>query len=433
MALNSYSINNRLFDSYLERMNFLNEISIDHPDSISFGSGRPDQSLFSVKDVIAAIPSFQGMARSGIGQAGSGEALNALGQYNKTKGIVNEDIAKLIARDEDIRAHPEDIIVTDGAQEGMAIIINTLFETPDDILLVTDPSYIGFVGYAKLYGVNIVPVKRDEDSVDLDHLDATIRELKKQGKNPKVFYEVPDFHNPTGAYMPLEKRKQLIQMAEKHNFLIVEDNPYGYFIYDTEKIPTLKALDTQQRVIHLGGFSKTIFPAIRMGYLVADQRFRSNGRTVTLAEELKKTKSFITVNTSPLLQAMVGGFLHQLDYSLRQFCSVMVRTYKTKRDAMIEALNLNFPASQPWTREIKWRKPQGGFFLVMDIPFQITDSLLNQCVEEFSVIVCPMSFFRLDENSGANQVRLAFSNLPVETIREGVRRLALFIKKNIPN
>ncbi|MCP5047588.1 MAG: hypothetical protein GY940_10475, partial [bacterium] len=96
----TFSINNRLFDSYLERMNFLNEISILHPNSISFGSGRPDQSLFSVKDVLSAIPDYSGISHLKIGQAGSGEYLNALGQYNKTKGIVNEDIVKLIANDE---------------------------------------------------------------------------------------------------------------------------------------------------------------------------------------------------------------------------------------------------------------------------------------------------------------------------------------------
>ena len=427
----SYAINNRLFDDYLERMNFLNEISILHPESISFGSGRPDQSLFSVKDVLEAIPDYQGISKLTIGQAGSGEFLNALGQYNKTKGIINEDIAKLIANDENIEAHPEDIITTDGAQEGMAIIINTLFETPEDVLLVTDPSYIGFVGYAKLYGVHIVPVKRDGDCVNMDHLETVIRELKKQGKNPKVFYEVPDFHNPTGAYMPLDKRKKLIELAEKHNFLIVEDNPYGYFIYDTEKIPTMKSLDNYKRVIHLGGFSKTIFPAIRLGYLVADQKFRSNGREIVLSEEFKKTKSFITVNTSPLLQAMAGGLLQQQGYSLRRFCQPMTDMYKTKRDAMDEALSEYFPSSETWAGGVSWKKPHGGFFLVINTPFAIDNTLLKKCVEEYSVIVCPMSFFCLDEAAGGNQVRLAFSNLPVEGIREGIKRLARFIKDHV--
>jgi (S)-3,5-dihydroxyphenylglycine transaminase len=425
MKEKEFVINTRLFDDYMERMNFLNEVSILNPNAISFGSGRPDKNFFDVKEIIANFHSYAHLHVSGEEELE--EFYNDLGQYNKTNGIINDIIAKLLLNDEDIKVEPEDIIVTIGGQEGMAIVINSIFESTDDVLLVSDPSYIGFVGYAKIYGTPIVSVDRDDDSVCLDHLETTIKKLKKQGKNPKIFYEVPDFHNPTGTYMPLYRRKGLIELAEKYNFFIVEDNPYSYFLYDGEKIPTLKALDKYQRVIQLGSFAKTIFPSLRLGYLVVDQSFNYKGRTVKLVDEFKKVKSFITVNTSTLLQAMVGSYLQKQDFSFKKSCARKIDMCRKKRNAMIDALELHFPGMDA----IYWNKPVGGFFLSMNIPFPITNELLQECVEEYKVIFCPMSFFYINEEVGARQVRLAFSNLSIEKIREGIHRLAKFIKSKL--
>lgn len=435
MTPKNYKINHHLFDPYVESMNFLNEVSIINPDAISFGSGRPDKNFFDVKNIVDNFHSFADSHSSGDGESAA-DFYNGLGQYNKTKGIINDTLSRLLQNDENIGADPEDIMMTDGAQEGMAIVINSLFDfsANKDVLLVSDPSYIGFVGYAKIVGMPVVPVARKEDSVDMEHLETTILGLKKQGKNPKVFYEVPDFHNPTGTYMPLEKRKQLIDLAEKHNFLIVEDNPYGYFRYDTEKIPTLKALDKHQRVIYLGSFAKTLFPSLRLGYLVVDQQIahpENKNQKIKLMEEFKKTKSFITVNTSTLLQAMAGSFLQKHNCSMIDFCRPKVEAIRKKRDIMIESLALHFPAGEAWTEKIKWNRPVGGFFLVIDIPFKMTPELLKECVDNYSVIFCPMSFFCLDPETGSHQIRLAYSPRSHEEIREGIQRLARFIKDQI--
>lgn len=432
MKEKEFTINSRLFDHYLERMNFLNEISIDYPGAISFGSGRPDQHFFNVKEIHSSFHTFvsQGDPEGREDEDGAAYC-NYLGQYNRTKGIINDSIVKLLENDEGIKCRPEDIIMTDGAQEGMAIVINGLFESQDDVLLVSDPSYIGFVGYAKIYGVPICPVKRERDGIDPDHLEKSVLKLKKAGKNPKVLYEVPDFHNPTGDYLPLEKRKRLLELAETHNFLILEDNPYGYFRYDVEKIPTLKAIDTRQRVIHLGSFSKTLFPSTRLGYILADREIHTGGKKVKLIEELKKVKSFTTVNTSTLLQAMVGGYLKQQDFSLKRSCAEIVAATRLKRDAMIEALHEQFRGNGSAYDAVTWNKPAGGFFLVIDIPFPMTEDLLKECVERYSVIFCPVSFFCINEETGSRQIRLAFSNLSIEKIRTGIDRLAGFIKEKI--
>ncbi|NJD03766.1 MAG: PLP-dependent aminotransferase family protein [Ruminiclostridium sp.] len=416
-------MNRNLFDSYLESMNFLNEVSINYPSAISFASGRPYKDFFNVESAISGIKSY--VKANKPEKQSTDEFFNHLGQYNKTKGIINESISRLIYNDEQIAANPEDIIMTDGAQEGMAIIINTLFSSPDDVLLVSDPSYIGFIGYAKIAGIPIHAIHRNNSSTDLDHLENTIQELLKRGKKPRAIYEVPDFHNPTGSYMPLNARKRIIELAEKYDFYIIEDNPYGYFIYDVEKIPTLKALDRYKRVIYLGSFAKTIFPSLRLGYLLVDQKIKSGNKVYNLVDECKKVKSFITVNTSTLLQAMAGSILQQENYSLKSFCRLKVEYCKKNRDAMVNAVKHFFGSDQ------EWQRPAGGFFMMMDIPFPISDNQILECAEKHSVIFCPMYMFYLDKTKGANQIRLAFSNLTTDEIELGIERLAGFlIKKN---
>ncbi|MCP4162945.1 MAG: PLP-dependent aminotransferase family protein [Deltaproteobacteria bacterium] len=429
MIKTEFPINKQLEDPYLDAMNFLNEISIINPEAISFASGRPDEDFFNVEEVIAGYPNF--LHEYYNENWTYKRALGDLGQYNKTNGIINDAISKLIKNDENIDSKPEDIVVTNGAQEGMCILINTLIDSEDDILMVSDPSYIGFVGYAKIFGTSIASIKRDEDSIDLEHLEQTIIQLKKEGKNPKVLYEVVDYHNPTGQYMPLDKRKKILELAEKYNFLIIEDNPYGYFSYCKEKNPVLKALDTNKRVIYLGSFSKTLFPSLRLGYLVIDQEVEHNGKIVKLVDECKKVKSFTTVNTTTILQAMAGAVLLDQNYSLKTYCKKMIAAYKDKRDEMLRALEYYFYNVHKLDNIVTWAEPDGGFFLTIEIPFQIDDDLLLKCVRDYSVIFCPINYFHIDKKEGRNKIRLAFSNVPVYKIEQGISQLALFVKDHI--
>ena len=416
-------MNRNLFDTYLESMNFLNEVSINYPGAISFASGRPYKDFFDVESAVSGIKSY--VEANKPEDKSTDEFFNYLGQYNKTKGIINESISRLLHKDEQIAVEPEDIIMTDGAQEGMAIIINTLFSSPDDVLLVSDPSYIGFIGYAKIAGIPIHSINRNNSGTDAEHLENTVRGLLKQGKRPRAIYEVPDFHNPMGSYMPLNERKRIIELAEKYDFYVIEDNPYGYFIYDVEKIPTLKALDRYKRVIYLGSFAKTIFPSLRLGYLVVDQKIKNGNKAYNLVDECKKVKSFITVNTSTLLQAMAGSILQRENYSLKSFCRQKVEYCKKNRDTILNAVKRCFGPVQ------EWQKPAGGFFMVMDIPFPVSDNLILECAEKHSVIFCPMYMFHLDKTKGTKQIRLAFSNLTTDEIELGVERLAGFFQSHL--
>lgn len=406
-------MNQNLFDPYLESMNFLNEACIEYRNAISFGSGRPCEQYFQVDSVIRGAEGY-------VSRNPHLKNLNYLGQYNMTKGIINEDIAKLIYNDHGIDIDAKDIIMTDGAQEGMAIIINTLFNK-GDVLLVSDPSYVGFVGYAKILGIEVCPVSRKGESVDFDELVEKLAMLHAQNKKVRAMYEVPDFHNPTGSYMSEEDRLKLIHIADENDFFIIEDNPYGYFCYDGEEHKTMKVLDTLGRVIYLESFSKTLFPAIRVGFLALGQKIKLNGKTVNLAEECKKVKSFITVNTSNLLQAMLGDILYHQQYSLREYCQPKVEYCKKNRDYLCDAIEKYILVGSAWN------KPKGGFFGVLDVPFPITIEKVIKGAKDFGVIVCPMSMFSLNQEKQCTQIRLAFSNMSKEDMEEGIMRLKKMI------
>lgn len=409
-------MNQNVFDPYLSSMNFLNEACILYPNAISFGSGRPKEEFFGVEQTIDGIQNYVNL------QHGELQTIwNHLGQYNKTKGIINKEISYLLKNDEQMVVDAEDIIVTDGAQEAMAIIINTLFDK-NDVLLVSDPSYVGFMGYAKIVGIDIRIVRRTKTSIDFEDLEQTIQQIRQEHKKPRAIYEVPNFHNPTGTSMTLSERKQLLEMAERYDFYVIEDNPYGYFAFDGERALPLKALDSKQRVIYIGSFSKSIFPSIRLGYLVADQVLMVDGKMIKLIEACKKVKSFITVNTSVLLQLMLSEILRKEHYSLVNYCKEKVAYCKRNRDVIAKEIKKTFDFAEDW------EKPAGGFFTTLRIPFDPTDERVEKAAREYGVIVCPMKMFCIDPKNGENTLRLSYSYMTPEEIIEGIQRLRTFIE-----
>ena len=404
-------MNHFLNDPYLDSMNFLNEACIKYPEAISFGSGRPVEEFFHLEDTVNGVKRYAEIR---------GIAPDFLGQYNMTKGIINDFIAKLVKNDENIDISPEDIVLTDGAQEGMAILIDTLFDK-NDVLLVTDPSYVGFIGYAKIAGIDIRVVKRNDTGIDFEDLQRVIDSVIKEGKKITAMYEVPDFQNPTGISLPLNERKDLIELADKYDFYIIEDSPYRYYCYESENIPSIKALDTKKRVIYLGSTSKTVFPSLRIGYLLVDQEIKVDGKTVKLAEECKKVKSFITVNTSAVLQAMFGAILYDNNFSLKKYCADKVGYCKRNRDVLADIIEKEFDFCD------NWQKPAGGYFTTVKIPFDPTNELVVEGIEKYGVIVCPMSMFCIDPENGKNMIRLSFSHMTPEEIREGIGRMKNWI------
>jgi len=405
-------------------MNFLNEVVSRYPDAISFAPGRPSEALFSVERALAARERFvrhQAEAR-GVTEE---RMLASLGQYGRTKGLIHEQIAAQLALDEDIRVAPESIVVTNGCQEAMSILLAGLFDPARDVLLTVDPTYIGITGMATILGVPLMPVRSDERGITIPGVERAIAETRRAGKRPRACYVIPDFNNPLGTSLDVETRSRLLELAAAEGMLLFEDNPYGMFSYDEAPAPTLKSLDREGVVVYLGTFSKTLFPGLRVGYLVADQTVEPRGGL--LADELSKVKSLNTVNTSPLMQAVVGGLLLEHGGSLREIVAQKLDLYRANRDRMLGRLEEVFGAPGEVPDAVRWNRPGGGFFLTVDLPFAFDDDCVHRCAHCYGVVCCPMSLFSLAGGREA-QIRLSFSYVTPEEIDEGVERLGRFVR-----
>jgi (S)-3,5-dihydroxyphenylglycine transaminase len=415
-----------LSDPLLDVMNFLNEVVLRYPQAVSFAPGRPSERHFDVERSLGAAGLWVESRAAASGIA-SRAVWNDLGQYNKTNGVINDLIARQLAADEGIAAAPESIVVTTGCQEGMAILLLGLIDPATDAVLVSDPAYIGVPGLARILGVPLIPVPTGERGLDPEAVRQAVAAARRQGRRPRALYDVPDFNNPLGTRMPVEARRALLALAREEEMLIWEDNPYGMFSYDGPPLPTLKALDEPGVVIYLGSFSKTLFPGLRLGYLVAGQQVAlPSGQRVPLAAELSKIKSLTTVNTSPVVQAIAGGILLENGGSLRRVVAEKLPFYRGNRDRMLAALESRLGG----LAGVRWNRPEGGFFLTLDLPFEFTDDHLMACARDYGAIVCPMRFFALAPGR-ERQVRLSFSYVDGEQIDEGIARFARFVRDQV--
>jgi (S)-3,5-dihydroxyphenylglycine transaminase len=410
-----------MLDPRLSVMGFLNEAVLRYPSAINFGPGRPSERHFRVEDSLQSIERFVAHRAKALGWDHE-RVFADLGQYGRTQGIIADLVARQLAVDEGMEIDPASIVLTAGCQEAMALVLMGLFEPDRDVLLVSDPTYIGITHLAHILGIAVHPVPTGPNGLEAEKVVEAAEAIRRQGKRPKAVYLIPDFDNPRGSSMPLSARKALLAAARDRELLIIEDNPYGMFAYDGPPEPTLKQLDPNGGVIYLGSFSKTLFPGLRVGYLIADQEVDVGGRRTPLAEELAKIKSLTTVNTSALLQAVVGGVLLDFDASLRPLMKDKLPFYRANRDQMLTSLEAHCARFEG----VRWNRPRGGFFLTVELPFEFGTDRLKLCAEEHGVIVCPMSFFSLGPGTD-KEIRLSFSSLQREQIETGIARLARFI------
>jgi (S)-3,5-dihydroxyphenylglycine transaminase len=421
------SLHASLADPLLDVMNFLNEIAIRFPEAISFAPGRPNEQFYDPAAISRYLDAYQRYLRE---ERGFSEAKikSLLFQYGRTNGHIGELLARMLEKDEGIRVAPETIVVTVGCQEGMFLSLRALFAKPSDVLLVGMPCYIGITGAARLLDIEVAPVPEREDGLDLDALEVRVQALRAEGKTPRALYLVADFANPTGRSLPEASRQRLLDIAAREGFLILEDNPYGFFTREGSRKPTLKSLDTRQQVVYLGSFSKSAFPGLRLGYAVVDQRVTdANGKQHALADDFSKIKSLLTVNTSALCQAIVGGMLVLNDGGLLEANQEAIRFYKHNMDVTLEALGRHFPKTEAWARDVTWNVPDGGFFLVMKLPIEADEALLEASARDFQVLWTPMRYFYLGQG-GEQELRLSCSYLTPERIEAGIARLAQHLR-----
>lgn len=421
-----------LSDPLLDSMNFLNEIANRFPRAISFAPGRPYDEPFDAEVISAHLRAFEHHLEQNRGLSHR-DAGSLLFQYGRTKGQIHDLVARTVHNDDGIEVSPETVVVTVGAQEGMLLVLRALVRDQRDAFMVASPCYLGMTGAARLLDVPVEPVPEGGAGVDPDTVRDRARRLRADGREPRLLYVTPDFANPSGVRMPLEAREQLLRVAADEDFLVLEDNPYGLFTRDDRNLPLLKRLDQHRRVIYLGTFAKTCFPGARVGYVIADQEVVApDGSRSLLADELAKLKSMTTVNTSPLAQAAIGGMLLANDCRLRVSNQERIHGYRSRLDRLESALQRHFPVSVRERLGLGWNAPAGGFFLVMNVPFEADHAALTRSASEHGVLWTPMSFFYIG-GGGERQLRLSVSYLEVDQIDEGVRRLHEFVTAQLAN
>lgn len=422
-------LNNHLNSIENDTMEFLNEIAENYPSAISLASGRPDSRFFDLKKIDFYINTYLNFI-SETQKKPYETLLSNLGQYSDASGIINEIITKYLLVEYGLETSPENILINIGTQESLLISVLTLCNKEEDVIIVEDPCYVGIKNYALIGGYEVSGVKLHTDGMCLYSLEKKIINYKEKGKHVKMVYIVSDFQNPSGIRMSVVKRKQIIELSEKYDFFILEDNAYGDFCFAEEMFPTLKKMDKYHRVIYLHTFSKLIYPSVRIGIMVADYKFE-DGRS--LSNQLKKVKGYTTVNTSSINQAIIAGILIDNGFSLKQYNREKLENLKEKKMLTLNALQKYFRGNdEEWCGNVKWNDPEGGFFMVIDLPFKVTKEDVITCAEVFGVIFTPMSFFQLDEINEKN-IRIAYSNIKEDKIITAVERLYNFFKTKNEN
>jgi 2-aminoadipate transaminase len=252
----------------------------------------------------------------------------------------------------------------------------------------------------------------DDDGMPIDELETVLDRLQAEGRRPKFIYTIPNFQNPGGVTMSLERRRRLVRIARERELLVLEDNPYGLLRYEGHALPTLYSLDAADAggegasdlVIYLGTFSKILSPGVRLGWAVAPR---------PVLEKLNLGKQGADLCSSPVTQLFVAAYFREHDW--RGYLGELRDLYRGRRDAMLEALAEHFDGRATWTR------PQGGLFIWVTLPEHVdTTGLLAQCED---VAFVPGRSAYMDGRRGASSMRLNFAGLPAEEIREGVRRI----------
>nr|WP_223865187.1 PLP-dependent aminotransferase family protein [Streptomyces sp. 5-6(2022)] len=406
-------------------MNFLNEITGRYPDVVSFAPGRPYEEFFDKDEILDHIRRY--LDHLAAGGASDDAIRTALYQYGPTAGQIRGLISDSLRADEGIDAPPDAIVVTVGAQEGMLLALRALFAAPGDVLLVASPCYVGITGAASLLGVPVHPVEERADGLDVADVEAAVLAERARGRRPRAFYVVPDHSNPSGNTMSRRAREELLELAARHDLLILEDSPYR-LVSPGVQLPTLKSMDHARRVIHLGSYAKSVFPSARVGFVVADQPVRdASGAESLLADELAKVKSMVTVNTPALSQAAVAGALLACGGRLTERNAVPAKHYGEALRVTLEQLDRHFPEDVRDRLGIGWNRPSGGFFLTVRVPFPADNAALLRSAEDHGVIWTPMAYF-YPGAGGERAIRLSFSYLSTAEIEDGIARLAAFLR-----
>src|SRR3954465_825295 len=371
------------------------------PEVISLAGGLPDTRSFPT-ETFAAVANR-------IAAESCAKAL----QYGPTEGLPEtvDCIAEVMAA-EDMRVDADDVIVTTGGQQAIDLVTRALID-PGDVIIAEAPTYPGAVPSFTSYQADVVQIEMDDEGMRIDLLEETLDRLERDGRTPKFVYTVPTFQNPAGETLSLERRRRLVEIAHERELLVLEDNPYGLLRYEGTPLPTLRELDGGGYVMYLGTFSKILSPGIRLGWVLAPP---------PVLHHINMGKQAADLCSSTLSQLMVQAYFEQTRW--RDYVDTVKESYRARRDTMLDALAEHFPPQAEWTR------PQGGLFVWATLPdFIDTTDLLARALRE-NVAFVPGAAAFLD-GRGHNSMRLNFSAVGEDDIREGIRRIGKIVTEQV--
>ncbi|MGB4262425.1 MAG: PLP-dependent aminotransferase family protein [Fervidobacterium sp.] len=369
------------------------------PGSISFGGGVPDPDTFPRHELAQ------------IAQEVTEKEYKYTLQYNTTKGDdeLAQQMIKLLERTYGITDVSRDnIIFTTGSQQALDLIAR-IFLDKDSICFVEYPVYLGAASAFRMTLTQFETIPLEDDGINIDYFEKKLEELDKEGKrkNFRFLYTVPNFHNPAGVTMSLEKRKRLIEVCNKYDIIILEDDPYGALRFEGESLPSLYSLGGPERVVLLNTFSKILTPGMRIGVII--------GRA-DIVRKVNMAKQGADLCSPGLNQRIVARYLER--YDIFAHLKPAIELYRKKKDTMIKALEENFSDIEG----THWVNPTGGLFIWLTLPEEFDTMEMFDMAKEKKIYYIPGEAFTIDD-SKSSSMRLSFCLPSEEQIIEGVERL----------
>ncbi len=370
----------------------------ENPEVISFAGGLPNPQSFPVEEVHEATQRvFRDHAQRAF-------------QYSTTEGVseLRESVADYLHASQAMDVHPDDVLITNGSQQGLDLLGRTLLDAGDTVV-TSNPTYLGALQALSYYGAKYAGVDSDGDGLLPDALDDTLKGLAARGVRPKFLYAVPTFQNPSGTCIPEARRRRILDIAHEHDLLIVEDDPYGRLRFDGDPVPTLHSLDKGgDRVLYLGTFSKILVPGFRLAWTAGPSE---------LVRKMVVSKQSIDLCTNAFTQFIAADMLQ--NGIIEKHLPEIIRLYKGKRDVMLGAMDEHFPKEG-----VHWTRSRGGMFTWAEMPDGVnTVEMLEETVRR-NVAYVPGKPFFPDPEQGFNTMRLNFTHASDDNIKVGIERLA---------
>jgi 2-aminoadipate transaminase len=375
---------------------------IAKPEVRSLAGGWPDPATFPVEEI------------RDISRQVLEENPDLALQYTTSEGLpeLRSFLADWVKKTDGIDCTPDELFITHGSAQGMELAAKILIE-PGDVALVGLPTYFGGSGACRTFGAELCGVALDSDGMIPEALAEEVGKIQAAGKRAKLVYVVPDFQNPSGATMPAGRREQLVKIAEEHDLVIVEDNPYRDLRYSGEPVPPVKAYDTEGRVIYLRSFSKIFCPGLRLAFCVAHA---DAIRRMVIARQFEDCCAN-AFGQYVLYEFCKRGLLDKQIEKNRDH-------YRKKRDILLRAIEKHFP------KEVRWNRPDGGFFVFAHLSEGLDgEALLKEAVGRNVAFVAGAPFFA--DGGGKNTFRLSFAQSEPEVIEEAVEELGKLIKGRV--